>query len=283
MDRLFLYVSTVFFLSYFLGIYTSIQLADQIHAGNLEPAFENPGDINNIWYIFTLILVGTGILFVIIKLYKKLLKVLEGIVIFFTTQLVLAAFLINVPEIVAYFISISFALALALKQVLKPTILSQNISVVFITAGAASVLGVSLTPGICFLIMFLLSCYDFIAVFLTKHMIYLAKEIIDKPYSLVAAFPAENIKTQGKNFKKIKQKAHIFHLGAGDIAIPLLFTCSLLAYEGIIASIFSTFFTFVSLSLLFLFMRKRVGIALPALPVVCAGASLGYLVFSLIF
>jgi presenilin-like A22 family membrane protease len=78
-------------------------------------------------------------------------------------------------------------------------------------AGAGSLIGLSLglLPVIVFLV--LLSIYDIIAVFYTKHMVTLAKMFIKQKLALTFALP-------------LKKK--VYQLGGGDIVVPLTVSAS---------------------------------------------------------
>jgi len=80
-------------------------------------------------------------------------------------------------------------------------------------AGAGSIIGLSLgiLPVIVFLI--LLSIYDIVAVFYTKHMVVLAKMFIKKKIALTFSIPS---------------KKKIYQLGGGDIVVPLVVSSSYL-------------------------------------------------------
>jgi len=104
------------------------------------------------------------------------------------------------------------AIALTLWKVFRPTILNQNIAAMISGAGVGALLGASfgIVPSLLFLII--LCVYDFVSVFITKHMITLAK--IDKDtdglYNRLAS------QVQESNFywhKRSKEK--VPHLPAG--------------------------------------------------------------------
>jgi presenilin-like A22 family membrane protease len=115
--------------------------------------------------------------------------------------------------------------------------------------------------------MLLLSVYDFLSVFWTKHMVQMAKAITEKPMAFTAALPCKT--------KKIK---HTFQLGGGDIAIPLMFSASALRFYGLVPAIFAVAGALIALLLLFSTVLKNPGHALPALPPISAGAIVGFAV-----
>ena len=117
----------------------------------------------------------------------------------------------------------------------------------------------------------LLSAYDFFSVFISKHMIYLAKAITQKPTAFTAAIPC-----------KTKEFTHTFQLGGGDLVIPLVFAVSVMNAHGFFSAVLSLAGSLIALILLFMFIMRKTGIALPALPPVAAGAFIGFAVSLLI-
>ncbi|MBI4214711.1 hypothetical protein HY546_01830 [archaeon] len=268
-------LSLIFLATEAAGLAVAQQYASQIDAGLLAPVVENPADPTNAGSIIAYILVITLAILVIIKFSKKLLLVLEALAVFFGSALALE---LLIPLDIGGVVSVGFLLAIALTawKMLKPSILSQDVALVMSVAGAGAVLGVSLEPLPVFLLMLGLSVYDFLSVFVTKHMVYMARAITERPMAFTAAIPARFAKPVPKidlkTGKKKLSKTHVFQLGGGDIAIPLVLASSLLRYFGAIYAIVSVAGAFLALLALFFFATKRPGRVLPALPVVSAGA-----------
>ncbi|MBI5884657.1 hypothetical protein HZB89_01015, partial [archaeon] len=132
-----------------------------------------------------------------------------------------------------------------------------NISSVVATAGAGALIGVSmaLVPIIIFIV--LLSVYDLIAVFKTKHMVKMAKHIVKQNLAFTFALPT---------------KVHVFELGTGDLVIPLVVASSVLKFwhSGFIVNLAAAVLVlFASLAGLVWTMeisQKKIGRPLPALP-----------------
>lgn len=243
-----------------LGLYVGSQL---IEAG--VSVTENPEDVANSALLFVYILATTALVILIIRYKKWLLRVLEALAIFFASDVVFETF-VGAP-------GIALAFALTAAKVLRPSLLTQNLALVFSVAGAGAVLGASLGLLPVVIFMLLLAAYDFISVFVTKHMVYMAKEITKTPMAFTAALPYAPAKT-GKAGKK---RAHVFQLGGGDLVIPLVFAVSVMHSFGLKAALFAEAGAGVALALLFLSVLKRPK-PLPALPPITAGAFLGFLV-----
>lgn len=246
-----------------LGLYVGSQL---ISAG--ISVVENPEDVSTSGLLFVYILATTALVILIIKYKKWLLRVLEAFAIFFASGVVFET-LIGAP-------GLALAAALTAYKVLRPSLLSQNLALVFSVAGAGAVLGASLGIMPVIVFMLLLAAYDFISVFVTKHMVYMAKEITKTPMAFTAALPYTPSPAEARK-AGIAKKAHVFQLGGGDLVIPLVFSVSVLHSYGLRAAMFAELGAAVALVLLFLSVMKKPK-ALPALPPITAGALLGFLI-----
>jgi len=282
----------LFFVTQLIGLIVGFELIREKNSGLLEqPAIvnQNPNDVINSIALIAYILVFTGVLLLIIKFFRQFIalifKVFESLVIFGTTNIVLLA-VINLffPSIVLPLGGLEIlavgVLAVFIRLVWKKSILLRNITSVIAAAGAGALIGITL--GIIPVVLFVaaLAVYDLIAVFKTKHMVTLAKEITSKNLSFTFALPT---------------KEHTFELGTGDMVIPLTLTVSVLeaslsklSFPG---SIFAPSLvlcgSLVGLLLTIDYSSKHVGKALPALPpqtilmlaMIALSAALGFSVF----
>ena len=263
---------SIFVIVQVIGLYCGYQYLQLIKTGEIEGAFENPESVSNSIMLFVYILLMTGVLILIIRFRKSLLRVFEAMAVFFSSWIAFD-FLIpywligeNIPW------GLVLALALTAWKMLKPTILNQNVALIFALSGAGAIIGGSL--GILPIIVFLmiLSIYDFISVFWTKHMVYLAKAITERPMAFTAAVPL-----------KTKKVNHVFQLGGGDLVMPLILSVSVLGRFGLYQAALTTLGALVALAILFAYVLKHPGQALPALPPVSAGACLGLVAGVLLF
>ena len=251
-----------------IGLATAIQYNNAIEAGEAETIFENPDDINNSFYIFIYILVMTAVMLVIIKFKENLIYVIEAIALFFTSWIVFD-FLISYPFNLP--IGIFLALGLTAWKMKWATHFSQNIALIISVAGSGAIIGSSFSVLPVMVFILLLSVYDFFSVFISKHMIYLAKAITKRPTAFTAAIPC-----------KTKEFTHTFQLGGGDLVIPLVFAVSIMNAHGLFNAIFALAGALIALIGLFLFIMKKPGLALPALPPIAAGAFIGFAISLLI-
>jgi presenilin-like A22 family membrane protease len=93
----------------------------------------------------------------------------------------------------------------------------------------------------------------------------MAKAITERPTAFTAAIPC-----------KTKKFSHTFQLGGGDLAIPLVFAVSVLNTHGFWSMFFTLAGALTALLLLFAYVFRKPGKALPALPPISAGACLGF-------
>jgi len=234
-------IVAIFLVTQLLGLYVGIQFLGEIEAGKQEPVFEDPDYIGNSFLLFIYIVVFTIAILLVVRFWKPSIRVLEALVVFMSSWI---TFEFSIPILipVGYWVfSLGFFLAIALTawKALRPTILSQNVAAVISGAGAAALLGASfgVVPSLLFLV--LLCIYDFVSVFITKHMIHLAKELTKIPMAFTIASPHKFKKAKyfGVGGQRKRKKIHIFQLGVGDIVIPLMFSISLLRSYTIVGSL----------------------------------------------
>src|SRR3989338_2674036 len=199
----------IFLITQAIGLWTANFLIQE----NIKTTIvtDNPDDAENgvaliIWIIFT-----SAVLIVLIKfapdwLLGIILKIFESMAIFGTTIIVL------LPTRVLDEIILGIATLLVIVRIIfSKNIWLRNISSTIAAAGAGALIGVSLGIFPVLLFIVLLSVYDYIAVFKTKHMVTLAKGVTKKNLSFTYALPT---------------KEHQFELGTGDMVIPLAFAAS---------------------------------------------------------
>jgi len=276
----------IFLVTHLLGLYVGSKYSKGIEAGELEPALppgvESPEAIESSFFFFGYIIIATVIILLVIRFWRNFLKLIEAFAIFFSSWITFD-FLIPIG---IWYLSLGFFLALLLTawKMLKPTILSQNIAVIFTIAGVGAVMGASLGVLPVLIFMLLLTIYDFISVFVTKHMIHLAKEITKRPTAFVVSIPHKFKKSVSFAYekKKRKKKIHVFQLGAGDIAIPLVFSVSVLSAYSFVHGLLTTIGSVIALGLLIFYLVRKPGIALPAIPFITLGSLAGFIT-SLLF
>ncbi len=163
----------------------------------------------------------------------------------------------------------------------KPKIYLHNLVIILGLAGAGSLLGLQLTPEIVIILLVVFSIYDFIAVYKTKHMVKMAKEMIKK--EVILGFVVSlSLSDFSEKIEKVKPGGQFLILGGGDVAFPLLLAASLVR-ESILSSLIVVGFSLLGLFLSFLlFSFQKVRAPIPALPPIALFSVIGYLIVRLI-
>ena len=204
--------------------------------------------------IFSIIIVTTLVALIIIKLnLMSFWKFWFFISVWFCLLLALSVIF---TESVALIISLFLAY---LK--LKRNIFIHNLTELLIYGGLASIFVGSLKLLPTAILLVLISIYDAIAVWKTKHMITLAK------------FQTKSKLFAGLLIPYAKNKVAI--LGGGDMGFPLIFTGVLLKDFGIKAFI-APFI--LSIVLLFLLIYSKKEHYYPAMPFIATGCFISYLI-----
>jgi len=159
----------------------------------------------------------------------------------------------------------------------KPSIFIQDLLIILGMAGAGSILGLNLNPQAVILLLIVFSIYDFIAVYKTKHMIRMAKEMIRSKAILGLIVPSE-LSSFKENLKGVRPGGKFLILGGGDIVFPLVFAVSLIPF-GILKSFIVAFFSLIGLFFSFwFFISQKTRQPIPALPPIALFSIIGYLI-----
>ena len=314
----------IFLAAQFIGvavIYNYIDVEKSKQAGKTVfeelPIGERPPMDEKTSYIPVIIavLIGTGILFLLIK-YK----------VYFLWKLwfliaVVLALLISWAAFIKPAYALLLALAFGLWKIFRPNILVHNFTEVFIYGGLAAIFVPLFSLWSVSILLLLISIYDMYAVWKSKHMIVLAKSQAKAkvfaglliPYSIKGLIKrtkkckkTTQKKETRKSSKKIKTANHKTHvgiknifekkktkvskkelkkirtavLGGGDIGFPLIFTGVILAKFGLWQSLIIPIFS--GAALLGLLLKGESKKFYPAMPFISAGCFLGLLVVWLI-
>ena len=241
-------------------------------------------------YVTIALLIGTILVLLLIKFNKPFIwKFWFFATVWLTLSISFAAFInASIAAIVSFIIS-------ALK-LYKPNILIQNLSEIFIYGGLAAIFVPIINLFAAFMLLLVISIYDFVAVYKTKHMIKLAKFQSKSKVFAGLLIPyesgkilANNISSAGLSTHKPKsQKSRLAVLGGGDIGFTLIFAGvvmkELMLKETILIGFLKTLSIpiFTSLTLLILLLKGRHNKFYPAMPFLSLGCLIGYLVILLI-
>jgi len=248
---------------------------------------ENPGDPANAVVFFAYILFSAIVLLFVLKYYrgKLLFTLIEIFLMVFTLQ---TLFSLAMPELHALVLAIIIVAAKFKVKHLRSLLLLIATSVV----GALIGTWIDLLPAI--ILAVLLSAYDIIAVFYTKHMIALAKGLDDREASFSISFALVDEKKvrEGKKGMKSALEAKpdksgnlpewhgkFIELGTGDMVVPAVLTVAALKQSFPLAiACFAG--SIAGLLLLFYLLEKRHGYW-PALPPIVGGCLAGMALFTI--
>lgn len=260
-------ILAMFVAAQLIGIYTASSLLAM--PGYLEKV--SVGETLDPFLMLGYVLAGALFFLMLIKFYKGVLifRVLEGFVIFFASFLVFFAF--TRLEI----FSAACSLVLVLMKFTYPKV--RNAAAVLASAGVGAVFGLSLGLWATVLFVVFLSIYDFISVFVTKHMIFMAKELSRRKVSFLVSASGRELNPKTGKMEKV-----MLELGTGDMAVPLMLSVSAFEFSGELLTALSVTLGACIALFIILVQVKRSKKFLPALPMIAA-FSLIFLALSLYF
>lgn len=293
-------ILTSFFLSQIIGLVIVNQYIDhpqsQVKGETVMkplPGFERPQVANkstSFVPITVAILIGTALIFLIIKFRKPIiLRVWFFLVIWLCLAFAFYAFIPH-PFIVL------LALMLAVWKIFRPNILVHNFTELFIYGGLAAIFVDIINVFAAFMLLALISVYDAIAVWKTKHMVALARFQTDSkvfaglfiPYDLKGAKSQIKLRHAPKTSKK-KVKTHkVAVLGGGDVGFPLIFAGVVMKEAMLVEPMMQAFLktllipVFATAALYLLLYLGEKDKFYPAMPFISAGCFIGYVMFLLL-
>lgn len=164
-------------------------------------------------------------------------------------------------------------------------VLTHNAGVILGVAGVGSLLGLAISPRTAVVIMAILSLYDIFAVYVTGHMVKMAKTMMESGTIFGFIIPS-----QMSGFFSHKKEAQsqvgvgdrFMILGSGDIGLPVVLASSVAMYslnDAIIVAVFSLAGLFIT-HLIFVNQKERKAMA--ALPPIATMSIIGYLLTTIL-
>lgn len=266
----FLIESIFFSLVLFLGIISSYQIKRMhYHKMALFPSF-------SLFDFLSLFFFTTFLFYLLMKLLKRKTfkkKIYKGIFLFVSLFSGTPFLEIWLREPLPFI----FILFLIFWWLIKPNILNQNILMAISIIGIGSFFGFSLKPETMVAILFLFSIYDIIAVYKTRHMVTMAKEMVEQNVIFGFVIPPNLFSFKEKLSSVQAGKGNFFILGGGDVVFPLLFSTSLIS-QGLLPAIIVAIFSLIGLFFSFyFFVSQKNRQPIPALPPIAIFANFGYL------
>ncbi len=271
-----------------IAIFTTPTLQFYVQSGSTEiNSFEAA-----LFYLVYIVAVA-GLILLVLRYFRKpkMFTLMEGLVVLLATGFVLFAIFNTIFTNINSTYLLIAAAAITIALIIAKNIFPKLRNFIAITSS----IGVGILIGfngfyLAYFLMMLIAVYDYIAVFVTKHMIAMAQEMSSRNLAFligstdVEAVPkkymskvdiSEFKKQERKNkdpFVKNLVKKGIFpvvsqvQLGTGDLALPLMLSVS--AYIS-----FLSYFSAVMIALgsaagmiFTMYLLKRYKVALPAIP-----------------
>lgn len=162
-----------------------------------------------------------------------------------------------------------------------PIIFLHNISFLFSVVIFSIMLSLSLRPMTTVILLAIFAVYDIAAVYLTEHMIKMAKAMIEMRTFFGFIIP-EKIKYSFEWIQKARPGIGVIFLGGGDIGLPLILTANV-ALTSTTDSFVVAIFAALGMALsYYLFVSQRFKNPMPALPPISMMAILGYILTKVI-
>ena len=264
--RLTLAMLGFFIIAQLLGIYTGTVILKDMSANPYVSGLvvtQNAEEPLNAVFFIAYILLGAGIMIGLIrlfKLYAVMFRLLEFFLISTSSSIVFYAVLrLALDYDTSTIVAVVLALAFATYRFFNPAL--KNAAAIMATAGVGVVFGVSLGLFPLILFLILLSAYDYLSVFTTKHMVEMANFIIKQDLAFT-------VTARGPPVKPGQQEQRI-DLGTGDMIAPIMLEVSALSMSPT-ATAFVLVGAIVSMAL-FITMVWKKKMILPALPPIVLG------------
>ena len=263
--NLFLTESIIFLMVQALGLYVGLTLFQR-------QVIQTSATGSSVISFLISFSIATIVLILLLKFLKGkfMFKFLLAFLIFIGSETVFGTF---IPEEAAILI----AFELVLLRFLVPNVLTQNLVMIFAIAGIGATLGLMFSLEAVLIILAILSVYDVIAVYRTKHMVSMFSGLIKKgvPFSLVIPDKITDIKESLKDAQP--GTGRFLLLGTGDVAFPIIFAVSALKY-GLFASISVIIGAFVGIFFIHLILLQKKYGAIPALPPIVMFSLLAFII-----
>jgi len=275
-----LMITLMFALTQIIGLISGILLISSARGNEYVQMMsvsvvEDSNSILNALLLILYVLLGAGIALLIIKFFrtKIIFRIMELVVVGGTVSVLLFSFIFALSGMGFFeslFASILAGGAFSIIKFFTPSL--KNTAAILSSAGVAALFGFSLgfIPALAFIL--LLSLYDYIAVFKTRHMLTLAKGLGTHDMSFTITAKAKPPGKEKIKIEKIPENELMrLDLGSGDLAVPAVLAVSTYSSFGIWGAMAVAIGATVSIYLTLEFVIKR-HVVLPALPPICLGS-----------
>jgi len=274
--KIFFWETTLFILTLGLGIISALKIPQVVEAEIEKMPFEPV----SFWEFLLPFVIALSIVFLVIRFVKfkpgkGILFKLFFIIPIFTGGIFFFELWIGEP------LALILISALILYWIRKPNIIIHNFLLITGMVGVGSIFGLRLEPLLVVFLLVIFSIYDIIAVYKTKHMVKMAKEMI-KARAIPGLILPPSFSELQTSLKNVKIGGRFLILGGGDIVFPLLLVVSLVSYSLVDSVIVAVFATFGLMFSFLIFALQKIRRPIPALPPIATCSILGYL-FTVLF
>ena len=288
-----LFFLIIFLVSSMLSIYVGWNLIPEV--GGVNPLTGSSiDDVSNSIYLFVWIILSTLILLLVLKYYRGMIlfRLFEILVIFLGSQIIYSLFLydliilLNIPASQLLYevaFTVLALLTVAIRFIWRNRFV-MNTTLLISISGVAGVLGATFGFVPCLVFVILLSIYDFVSVFGTKHMIKLADQSRLRALPVMFETSASGVKTGPRKINPQKSsktsasthiKRDMLGLGTGDVVIPSMFFVAIIRDLAFVNFVGAYIGAFVGLAFTIFYVTNIKRIALPALPPIIGCSILG--------
>ena len=268
--KIFIQESTTFLL---VGI-ISIFLAGRFYG--LKAVTEAPTQMIEWWQFLLAFGIGTAIVL-------GLIRISHGG--WFLRIFFLFALFAGVMTTFGSFTSQTWALILSIilifSYVLWPYVWLHDLVLILTLPSIAALIGVSLNPWAVVVLLMVMSVYDYVAVYKTKHMVKMAKAMITGRAIFAMIFPEH-----WHGFKFPVSEAHpgegFMMLGAGDFVFPLIMASSTFALNFFAPWLVLSFSLLGLLIMHLIFFSQKIRKPMPALPPLAIFSIIGFIIAVLV-
>jgi presenilin-like A22 family membrane protease len=213
------------------------------------------------------IILGAVLMLLLIKIFKIydiVFQLMEFFLIAVASSIVFyAIFRIFFGYELSMLLAIAAGLLLSALKHFAPWL--KNAAAIAATGGVGIIFGISLAPVPAILFLIFLAIYDYVSVFITKHMVEFANFIVKKDLAFT-------VTAKGM----VEGKERRIDLGTGDLIAPIILEVSVLSLSPV-ATVFVFIGALVSLAV-FMYLVWERKVVLPALPPLVFGMLLFFLI-----
>ena len=267
----FIFAIFVFFLTETLGILTARRLKELFGSAGSQVAAPTLADFISTFAVATLFLLFVIYFMKFRAIKRAFFKVIFSAAAFVGGAIFFGAWLNGAIPFIVSFVMVSV-------WWFYPRVLVQDLCVIAAILGAGLSLGFIFPPEMVMTLFVIFSLYDFIAVYLTKHMVVMAKEMLESG-AIAAVFIPARISGLAEPVTQAKPGlGNYVILGGGDIVFPLFFSVSLVRFASLADAVTVAIFSLIGFCVSFyLFFFQKTQRPIPALPAIALFSIIGYL------